>query len=233
MVQNGILLVATLVILTNFVVDMLYGVANPRIRHQNWEARMLHREPRRGRSSRMYPSPLKEFWQAFSRNKGAVAGLVFMADRGFLCGLCTLGRAAQPHRAVPRQFPAAAAWLDGGSSQFLLGTDELGRDLLSRLIHGARLSLLVGLMSVVMALMPGVILGLVAGVCRQVDRTRFDHAPDGHRDGLAFAADGGGDHGHPRPRPDQRHDRHRAGFAAGLRATGARFGHERAASAIT
>lgn len=47
--------------------------------------------------------------------------------------------------------------------QFLLGTDELGRDLLSRLIQGSRLSLLIGLSSVVMSLIPGILLGLFAG----------------------------------------------------------------------
>ena len=49
------------------------------------------------------------------------------------------------------------------SALFLLGTDELGRDLLSRLIHGARLSLVIGLASVVLSLIPGILLGLAAG----------------------------------------------------------------------
>jgi dipeptide transport system permease protein len=48
------------------------------------------------------------------------------------------------------------AWLDG-SSAFLLGTDELGRDILSRLIYGARLSLFIGLCSVLLAMVPGVV----------------------------------------------------------------------------
>ncbi len=55
------------------------------------------------------------------------------------------------------------SWLEGGQARFLLGTDELGRDLLSRLIHGARLSLLIGLASVLLSLIPGILLGLVAG----------------------------------------------------------------------
>ncbi|PUH05168.1 dipeptide ABC transporter permease DppC, partial [Klebsiella quasipneumoniae] len=55
------------------------------------------------------------------------------------------------------------SWLEGGQARFLLGTDELGRDLLSRLIHGARLSLLIGLSSVVISLIPGILLGLLAG----------------------------------------------------------------------
>ena len=53
-------------------------------------------------------------------------------------------------------------WQDGGMALYPLGTDELGRCLLSRLMHGARISLAIGVMSVLMALIPGVILGLVA-----------------------------------------------------------------------
>ncbi len=54
-------------------------------------------------------------------------------------------------------------WIDGGDPRFLLGTDQLGRDLLSRLMHGARISLLVGFLGVVVSLIIGVVLGLIAG----------------------------------------------------------------------
>ena len=111
--------------------------------------------------STLYPSPLKEFWQHFARNKGAVAGLLFM----LLIVFCALFAPwVAPHH-PSEQFRdfllTPPAWLEGGQSQFLLGTDELGRDLLSRLIHGARLSLLIGLASVLMSLIPGIFLGLV------------------------------------------------------------------------
>ncbi|GHD74020.1 ABC transporter permease subunit [Vogesella fluminis] len=109
-----------------------------------------------------YPSPLKEFWQGFSHNKGAVAGLVFMT----IVAVCALFAPwIAPYDPIEQfrdYFLTPPAWADGGSSRFLLGTDELGRDILSRLIHGARLSLLIGLVSVVMALVPGVVMGLLA-----------------------------------------------------------------------
>jgi peptide/nickel transport system permease protein len=54
-------------------------------------------------------------------------------------------------------------WLDGGDLDYLLGTDNLGRDVLSRLIFGSRISLLVGISSVVLAGIIGMVLGLVAG----------------------------------------------------------------------
>ena len=58
------------------------------------------------------------------------------------------------------------AWSEGGSTQFLLGTDHQGRDVLSRLIHGARISLAVGVAAVLVAGVLGTTLGLVAGYFR-------------------------------------------------------------------
>lgn len=55
------------------------------------------------------------------------------------------------------------AWLEGGSWTHLLGTDQLGRDLLSRVIVGSRISLLVGLTTVTVGSLVGATLGLLAG----------------------------------------------------------------------
>jgi peptide/nickel transport system permease protein len=55
------------------------------------------------------------------------------------------------------------AWIEGGKSNYLLGTDDQGRDILSALMYGARISLLVGLASVVLSALAGVSLGLLAG----------------------------------------------------------------------
>jgi len=55
------------------------------------------------------------------------------------------------------------AWQEGGSRQYLLGTDDQGRDILSALIYGARISLIVGVTSVVLSMIIGVGLGLLAG----------------------------------------------------------------------
>jgi ABC-type dipeptide/oligopeptide/nickel transport system permease subunit len=54
-------------------------------------------------------------------------------------------------------------WLAGGGAEHLLGTDQLGRDILSRIIYGSRISLLIGLLSVGLSLPIGVGLGLLAG----------------------------------------------------------------------
>jgi len=54
-------------------------------------------------------------------------------------------------------------WMEGGSFQFILGTDDLGRDMLSRLAYGARLSLRIGLSVALLSLSVGTVLGLLAG----------------------------------------------------------------------
>ncbi|QDD89303.1 ABC transporter permease subunit [Pseudomonas oryzihabitans] len=113
--------------------------------------------------SALYPSPFKEFWQAFAHNKGALGGLIFMV---IVISCALLAPWVAPH-APSEQFRDfmlnPPMWLAGGQAQFPLGTDELGRDILSRLIYGARLSLLIGLASVVVSLIPGILLGLIAG----------------------------------------------------------------------
>jgi peptide/nickel transport system permease protein len=55
------------------------------------------------------------------------------------------------------------AWLTGGTWRFLLGTDDQGRDILSAILYGSRLSLAVGFVAVLLAMMLGVTLGLIAG----------------------------------------------------------------------
>jgi dipeptide transport system permease protein len=57
-------------------------------------------------------------------------------------------------------------WQDGGSARFLFGTDAVGRDILSRLIYGTRLSLLIGAISVTLSAALGILLGMVAGYFR-------------------------------------------------------------------
>jgi ABC-type dipeptide/oligopeptide/nickel transport system permease subunit len=61
---------------------------------------------------------------------------------------------------------APPAWMEGGTSAHLLGTDQVGRDLLSRMIYGGRVSLVVGITAVLMASTIGVVLGLTAGYFR-------------------------------------------------------------------
>lgn len=68
------------------------------------------------------------------------------------------------HTAInPRQRLKPPSWLSGDGSGYLMGTDQLGRDMLARALQGGRLSLLVGLSAVAVSGVIGVVLGLVAG----------------------------------------------------------------------
>ncbi|KVU13689.1 peptide transporter [Burkholderia ubonensis] len=105
---------------------------------------------------------LREFWANFSRNRGAVgAGIVVLA----LIVIALFAPLIAPHSPVEQYrdyVKIPPAWLDGGNWKFALGTDEAGRDILSRLMYGARMSFWIGFVSVVLALIPGIVLGLVA-----------------------------------------------------------------------
>src|SRR5690348_16302272 len=117
--------------------------------------------PSAGAAQQDFPSPLREFWASFAAGRGSVLALaVFLLL--VLCAL-TAGWIAphDPIQQIRDHMLQPPVWQAGGSWQFVLGTDEAGRDVLSRLIHGARISLFIALMSVIMSLIPGVVLGLL------------------------------------------------------------------------
>ena len=112
------------------------------------------------------PGPLREFWYYFSENKGAVAGLVVIALVVFSAAFADVIAPHEPFRQFRDHFLTPPFWQDGGTIEFVLGTDAVGRDILSRIIYGARYSLLIGLIVVTLSLSVGVGLGLVAGFFR-------------------------------------------------------------------
>lgn len=108
-------------------------------------------------------TPLREFWFYFSQNKGALVGLIFIAIVVLLAIFANFIAPHSPSEQFRDALLAPPVWMDGGSWQFILGTDDVGRDILSRLIYGARLSLLVGCLVVIISLILGITLGLIAG----------------------------------------------------------------------
>jgi dipeptide transport system permease protein len=106
------------------------------------------------------PSPLAAFWSSFKENRGAVAGLVVVAVVVLLAVFADWVAPYAPNEQFRDAVRAAPMWADGGSSRFVLGTDSLGRDMLSRLIHGARVSLLIGLSVMGVSFVAGVLMGL-------------------------------------------------------------------------
>lgn len=112
--------------------------------------------------------PLRDFWRYFSANKGAVAGLFIVLGVALLAAFAPLIAPYAPDLTDNRVFLVPPAWQSGGTAAHLLGTDAIGRDILSRLIHGARLSLVIGVAVVTLSVILGTVLGLLAGYFRGV-----------------------------------------------------------------
>ncbi len=107
-----------------------------------------------------------DVWHSFKTSPMAILAAVIAT----LCVFCSV---FAPWVAPHNPFDLASlnlsdarlppAWMEEGSRKFLLGTDDQGRDILSALFYGARLSLAVGLASVLLSVLVGVGLGLLSG----------------------------------------------------------------------
>ena len=114
------------------------------------------------------PHPLREFWDYFSENRGAVAGLAVFVLVCFIAVSADVLAPHAPNEQFRQHFLQPPFWQEGGSIEFPLGTDAVGRDMLSRLMHGARYSLIIGFIVVMLSLTAGISLGLVAAFFRGV-----------------------------------------------------------------
>ncbi|WP_201859181.1 ABC transporter permease subunit [Microvirga soli] len=114
------------------------------------------------------PHPLREFWGYFSANRGAVAGLFVIVGVVLIALLADVVAPHSPYITDTTIALKPPFWQEGGSIAYPLGTDPIGRDMLSRLIYGARLSLLIGIVVVMVSIVVGTILGLIAGYVRGV-----------------------------------------------------------------
>ena len=110
--------------------------------------------------------PLREFWGYFSANHGAVAGLIFIVVIVLVAIFAPLIAPYPPDLTNNAVFLKPPAWQAGGSWAYPLGTDPIGRDILSRLVYGARISLLIGAAVVAIAIVAGIALGLISGFFR-------------------------------------------------------------------
>ena len=106
--------------------------------------------------------PLLAFWRAFRENRGAVIGMSVVLAIVLLAAFANLLAPYNPieqYRDFTRLPPV---WTQNGNWQFILGTDALGRDMLSRLMFGARISLFIGLSVMTVSMVFGILLGLAA-----------------------------------------------------------------------
>lgn len=105
---------------------------------------------------------LKSFWIEFKQNRGALYGLIFVSILGFVALFAPI---IAPHSPIAQNVDFAKlppVWVDGGQWNYLFGTDALGRDQLSRIIHGSRYSFYIGFIVIFFCLTVGIFLGLVA-----------------------------------------------------------------------
>ncbi|MCT7378498.1 ABC transporter permease [Chelativorans salis] len=101
---------------------------------------------------------MSDFWKRFSRNRGAVIGVVILAVVVLVAVLAPVLFPQSPWRMVQRPFLPPLSM-----DQYPLGTDALGRDVLAGLAYGAQVSLLIGVVSTAAALLVGIPIGALAG----------------------------------------------------------------------
>jgi len=107
-----------------------------------------------------------EFWYYFSENKGAVVGFWFFVFLVLLALFAPLIAPYAPNAQYRDAILVPPFWQEGGSTRFLLGTDAVGRDMLSRLIYGTQFSLFIGVIVTTISLIGGILIGVVAGYYR-------------------------------------------------------------------
>jgi peptide/nickel transport system permease protein len=117
-------------------------------------ALMREVQPRKGRALLV---------RSLAKSTLALVGMVIIVLAAVTAVAAPLLAPADPSLVVVAERLLPPVWQQGGTPAHILGTDGLGRDILSRLIYGARISLLVGCVSVFLAGLIGVTLGLLAG----------------------------------------------------------------------
>ncbi len=106
---------------------------------------------------------LAEFWYYFSENRGAVIGFWLFVLLVIVALLAPLIAPHLPYEQYRDAVLVPPFWEDGGQAAFPLGTDPVGRDMLSRLLYGARYSLFIGVVVTTIALVGGIFIGVIAG----------------------------------------------------------------------
>ncbi len=102
-------------------------------------------------------SESKSFWRYFKRNRLAVGGLVMIVVIFLIAGLASVVAPYDPGKT------GVSLKLDAPSINHFLGTDQLGRDVFSRMLYGSRVSLSVGFVAVAISIFIGILVGAVAG----------------------------------------------------------------------
>jgi len=124
------------------------------------------------------PSPMRRLWHAFTNNPFAFAGLWAVI---FLLLLAIFGPFIAPYAADQQDLHALLlppSWDTAGTVEHFLGTDDLGRDIFSRLLHGAHLTFGMALGIVMASLVLGFIIGTISGMSRGLKSSVLSHLLD-------------------------------------------------------
>ncbi len=108
------------------------------------------------------PGAFRGFWNAFKENRGAVIGLAVVIFIALVAIFAPLLAPYDPLEQVKGATRLPPFWAQGADPRFWLGTDAVGRDMLSRLMYGARISLFIGTAVMTVSMVVGVALGLAA-----------------------------------------------------------------------
>lgn len=125
-----------------------------------------------------FPSPLHQLWSNFKQNNVAILGLWGYI---FLVIMAVFSPILAPHSSIDSNLELILlppAWENTGDVSYLLGTDSLGRDMLSRLMHGASLTFGLSFVVVIIALVIGVLLGSLSALTKGIKSSIFNHFLD-------------------------------------------------------
>lgn len=114
-------------------------------------------------SSRPKKSELKRWIKQLFKSKTGIVGAVIVLFTIIIAIFAPLLAPYDPGKVAPLMRLKPPMWMEGGSIEHILGTDNLGRDILSRILYGSRVSLIVGIGAVLVSGLIGAVLGLLAG----------------------------------------------------------------------
>lgn len=123
-------------------------------------------------------SPIRQLWRDFTKQHSAVAGLLLFAGFFILALISPLLTPHDPYLQNDALLLLPPSWSEQGLVQYPFGTDDLGRDLFSRLLVGARYTFGIAIITVMGALIMGLLLGTLAGMSKGVKSSFFNHILD-------------------------------------------------------
>lgn len=125
-----------------------------------------------------FPSPLRQTWFEFKKSHVSFVGLCFLI---FILVFILIGPFVTPYSPLTQNTEALLippAWAPNGGIGHILGTDALGRDVLTRVIHGSRVTFGISIFLVLIAMFIGVSIGAFAGMNRGVKSSVLNHLLD-------------------------------------------------------